>query len=174
MTLSAVLLFCLLGSLLSSSWAEVPQAQPQARSRCPSGAHSHKEGVAWFCYEFYEFALPFEDAEAVCQQNRNGGHLASITSETQTQAIGGYLSRVNQDRAEVWIGLRRSPSSSMASGWRWTDGAFFRYTNWLTGTPNNIGGRQLCVVLTPGSGYRSWDDGTCSYGRAFLCKWRAP
>ncbi|XP_060100507.1 dromaiocalcin-1-like [Heteronotia binoei] len=174
MTFFAGLLFCLLSSLLSSSWAEAPQAKVQAKSRCPSGAFSYKEGVAWFCYEFYGYQLPFEDAEAICQQSRSGGHLASIPSATQMRLMGGYVSQVNQGKGEVWIGLHRHQNSDMARGWRWTDGSFFSYTNWLGGTPNNIGGRQLCVVLTPGSGFRSWDDATCSYGRSFLCKWRAP
>nr|XP_056702645.1 lithostathine-like [Euleptes europaea] len=159
--------------VVSLSFPVVPQAKAQAKSRCPVGTYSYHDGLAWFCYEFYEYLLPFEDAEAICQQNRNGGHLASLTSETQTRLVGGYLSRVNRDRAEVWIGLNRNQNSNMYNGWWWTDGSFFRYTSWLGGTPNNIGGRQLCVVLTPGSGFKSWDDATCSISRSFLCKWRA-
>ncbi|XP_054844974.1 lithostathine-like isoform X2 [Eublepharis macularius] len=172
MTRFASLLFCLLGSLLSSSWAEVSQAQTEPKSRCPAGAYSFNDGRGWFCYEFYEHLMLFEDAEAVCQ-NRNGGHLASITSDTQMREVGGYVSQANRARSEVWIGLRRSQNSDMYRGWRWTDGSQFSYTNWLGGTPNNIGGRQNCVVLTPGSGFKNWDDATCSYGRTFLCKWRA-
>ncbi|XP_053108437.1 C-type lectin-like isoform X2 [Hemicordylus capensis] len=110
---------------------------------------------------------------AICQQNRNGGHLASIASETLVQRIGGYLSQVNLETDFVWIGLQRTSTANMQRGWRWTDGTPFRYSNWLGGTPNNIGGKQYCVVLTPGSGYKSWDDATCSIVRPFLCKWRA-
>ncbi|XP_053108436.1 lithostathine-like isoform X1 [Hemicordylus capensis] len=148
-------------------------AQGQARSRCPSGSYSYSEGVRWYCFEFYEYPVSFDEAEAICQQNRNGGHLASIASETLVQRIGGYLSQVNLETDFVWIGLQRTSTANMQRGWRWTDGTPFRYSNWLGGTPNNIGGKQYCVVLTPGSGYKSWDDATCSIVRPFLCKWRA-
>ncbi|KAL8222652.1 UNVERIFIED_CONTAM: hypothetical protein K2H54_077787 [Gekko kuhli] len=146
MTLFAGLLFCLLGSLLSSS-AAAPQGRMQARSRCPSGAHSQKEGVAWFCYEFYEYPLTFEDAEAACQQSRSGGHLASIVSEAQTQGIGSYLSLVNQDHVDVWIGLHRSQNSNLANGWRWTDGNLSKYTSWHPNEPNNLANKEFCVAL---------------------------
>ncbi|XP_077196662.1 uncharacterized protein LOC143838742 isoform X2 [Paroedura picta] len=164
----AGLLFCLVGSLLSSSWAEAPEA----KSPCPYGTFSYTDGYLWFCYEFYGYSLPFEEAEAICQQNRNGGHLASITNDEETRMISGYVSRMNQNRGEVWIGLHRRQNSDMNRGWNWLDGSYFSYANWLGGTPNNIGGKQLCVVLTPGSGFKNWDDASCSYGRAFLCRWR--
>ncbi|XP_060100508.1 lithostathine-like [Heteronotia binoei] len=187
MTLFASLLFCLLGSLLSSSWAEAPQAKVQARSRCPSGAFSLKEGVAWFCYEFHEYPLPFVDAEVRegggpeakkilgrLSGESEWGHLASITSTEQTEMIGGYVSRVNQERTHVWIGLHRRQNSDLTRGWRWTNGAYFGYTNWLPGEPNNLGGSELCVHIITESGYKGWNDTPCSYERPFLCKWRGP
>ncbi|XP_048338182.1 lithostathine-like [Sphaerodactylus townsendi] len=160
--------------LVSLFYPVVPKDKPQAKSHCPVGTYSYQNNRVWYCFEFYEYRLPFERAEANCQQNRNGGHLASITSETETRLISGYLAGVNRDRAEVWIGLNRHQNSNMKTGWRWTDGSPFLYTNWLAQQPNNSGGKQLCVVLTPGSEFKSWNDATCDQERPFLCEWRAP
>ncbi|XP_060100630.1 C-type lectin LmsL-like [Heteronotia binoei] len=173
MTLFAGLFFCLLGSLLSSSWAEAaPQPELQAGTHCPFNTHSIKEGNAWYCYELYERPRSFPKAEVVCQQNRNGGHLASITSKKQTESIGGYISEISKEKARVWIGLYREQNSDLVRGWRWTDGSFFDYKNWVKGEPNNAGGDEFCVELTAESGFERWNDVSCSSEKSFLCRWR--
>ncbi|XP_053108812.1 lithostathine-1-beta-like [Hemicordylus capensis] len=138
----------------------------------PFRSYSYREGVRWYCFEINTDLVTFDEAEALCQVNRNGGHLASIRSETLVRRIGAYLSQANMDENSVWIGLQRTPTVNMQRDWRWTDGTPFGYSNWLGGKPSNVGGKH-CVVLTPGSGYKSWDDATCSLTKPFLCKWRA-
>uniref|UniRef100_A0A175KDZ1 C-type lectin n=1 Tax=Phalotris mertensi TaxID=1260334 RepID=A0A175KDZ1_9SAUR len=162
MLLITCFIFGLLGSL---TWAE----DPKARTACPSGSFAIKEQSQWCCYKFYEEQFTFQEAEEDCQFKCKG-HLASFISDTQAKYVNTYVSKENQDKRWVWIGLQRLSTSNMKTGWRWNDGTRSRYTRWSAGEPNNWSKNELCVALSPRSELK-WVDINCSSKLPFLCKW---
>ena len=54
------------------------------------------------------------------------------------------------------------------SGYKWSDGSTWAYTNWKTGEPNDIGGDDDCVERYQSS--RNWNDNNCYAARPFICK----
>ncbi|KAM6436422.1 C-type lectin-like [Liasis olivaceus] len=166
------LIICfVLGLFGSLTWAEDPQSKVQTRTVCPPGTFAHRDGSQWYCYKFYEDRFTFQEAEEECQFTWKG-HLASFTSDTQTKLVGAYVSKENMESDWVWIGLQRSPTSNMHTGWRWTDGTRSKYTSWNPTEPNNRTGKEFCAILYPPSGHLKWLDVDCHLTLPFLCKWK--
>ncbi|XP_075780783.1 C-type lectin mannose-binding isoform-like [Pelodiscus sinensis] len=69
----------------------------------------------------------------------------------------------------VWIGLH-DPSKDRT--WVWSDGSVYRYDAWNDWEPNNKGGTEYCVELWTSTGYKTWNDKTCSTKNAYICKYR--
>jgi hypothetical protein len=71
-----------------------------------------------------------QEAELACVSL--GGHLASVHSDAQRDAIGAI-------GANSWIGLNdmHREAGCDATGFLWTDGSATDYTNWADGEPND-------------------------------------
>ena len=92
---------------------------------------------------------------------KNGGHLASITSE----AVNAYIFEEKKKRplANVWIG---GSDKEIESVWKWTDGSPWNFTNWYPGQPNKRGGQDCLRHL---GDTNRWDDATCNRDHHFVC-----
>ena len=107
----------------------------------------------------YEFPLPtpryqlvegsFTWYEAKADAEKRGGHLVTITSEAERQAI---LSVLSGKRLSFWIGLVRLNGTA----WNWITGEVSEYLNWSPGQPN--GGAGLGDVAASSSPGLTWDD----------------
>ena len=101
----------------------------------------HKTGKNWI------------EAEAECQ--REGGHLASVTSEE----VNGELARLAGDY-KVWLGARRE-----AGKWSWSDNSTWgRYTKWSHKQGND--GDGSCVTFYG----KGWDDDPCTTMHLYICQ----
>ena len=68
-----------------------------------------------------------------------GGDLAS-SPDNQTNE---FLTTLTSEY--TWIGGYRSPKGS--NSFHWTDGSPWKFTDWASGQPNNIGGDQNSVAI---------------------------
>lgn len=146
--LRVALFLLLLGSfgMLSASAATIPSGAGKFNGHYyyvyPNGTCSSYSAAAAYC-------------------KSRGGHLATITSESENQYVYNYM--VSRGEKMAYIGYYRSSGT-----WKWMDGTRSSYTKWNPGEPegqpyarykNNYGG--------------TWVDdywGTFSNTR-FICEW---
>ena len=82
------------------------------------------------------------------EAEKNGGYLATITSQFEQDLIGGIVGGY-YDRG-FWIGLTDEFSEGV---WRWNTGEAFQYSNWYQGEPNNAGAGESFVQMVGGPGW---------------------
>ncbi|XP_070610686.1 lithostathine-like [Erythrolamprus reginae] len=162
MLLITCFIFGLLGTL---TWAG-----PLARTVCPPDTLAYRYRNQWYCYQFYDNQLRFEDAELQCQ-NKLKGHLASIHSDRQAKLIGAYVTQKNRRNSFVWIGYQQDEGSSGSNEWRWVDGSESTYSGWSNYEPTR-NYEDSCAGLSPQSGHVTWTEQTCSCLLPFLCKFK--
>lgn len=117
-------------------------------------------------YQVFDERISWQEASEYCE--KNGGHLATITSEEENS----YLMRLLPDSTGYMIGMHRDYTGYE----KWVTGESVAYSNWAPGQPDNLGGHQpnciLCNYYDGGFGIKPhlWDDGNDNtYG--FICEW---
>ena len=118
------------------------------------------------CYYWSTTALNWNDAEDFCR--KEGGHLASVTSETTNEFV---LSELNgRGNSMLWIG---GTSNGTKGAWTWTEDCTpMKFTYWQENQPSNHEGQDCLrysgtTVLGPSK--LKWNDWTCSDKYHFLC-----
>lgn len=112
-------------------------------------------------YKVYDDWKSWYDAKEICEQK--GGHLATITSESEQAFIES-----NKLTGMRWIGLHLDDSNT----WAWVTGESYDYSNWGPGEPNNSSNvipDEGCVAIWP----ITWND-LNAYSReqkGYLCEW---
>ena len=79
-------------------------------------------------YCLYSTPMTWYDAKTLCEAL--GGHLATITSAEEDQAVAGLL----HGDINAWLG---ATDIDREGEWHWITGESFSYTNWMTGQPDN-------------------------------------
>lgn len=98
-------------------------------------------------YKIEGVTLTWSAAKIMCESL--GGHLATITSQTEQELIQS----LNADNRRLWIGGQQDADGN----WCWITGEPWDYTNWGDGEPNNSGNvvaGESCVALWP----QTWND----------------
>jgi hypothetical protein len=126
-------------------------------------------------YTKYTNSLPMQDAETACTVL--GGHLASIHTPEQQQAVGAV------GAAGSWIGLhdRRFEGGCTGQndnpGFIWTDATPTDFLTWGGGEPNDWqdGARNRCRGMVGEDcahvrGDNNWNDAGCGGARAYICQ----
>ena len=91
-------------------------------------------------------------AEEKCQGSYFSGHLATITSAGEQQAIDGLIATPSTTMMYWWIG---ATDASSEGAWAWSTGEGFDYSHWRSTEPNGDTGENYAGVRSDG-GY--WDD----------------
>ena len=136
-------------------------------------------------YMMGDGSLPMLEAEVACV--RMGGHLASIHSDADNEAVsaaggqGAYIG-FHDIFTEVGCASDGNSADDYDSGFIWTDGTFVDYTNWNGGEPNDWNGSTAgganCGQATDGGGGEDctkmrgdklWNDVGCGGSSAFVC-----
>ncbi|CAI5786636.1 Hypothetical predicted protein [Podarcis lilfordi] len=121
------------------------------------------------CYALFENPLSWNDAEADCQTQKQGAHLASILDDHEMKTIAAYI-RFNQEKnSAVWIGLFAHKASEI-SKWQWVDMSPLPYTAWAPGEPSGTGGVEKCAELKTND-YLQWNDRDCETALSYLCRY---
>ena len=115
---------------ISGNTPDTPDT-PATSSDLSTSWNSHK-------YTVFNSPMTWTEAKSCCESI--GGHLATITSQEEYDAV---MSAIHQDEPHrYWLGAHR-PGGSQT--WQWITGEAFSFTKWHTGEPNNQGYSDLDV-----------------------------
>ena len=120
-------------------------------------------------YALFDYGMTWTDAKALCESM--GGHLATITSQEEQDAIEELIADSTKHR--YWLGA----SDEVTEGtWEWVTGESFVYKNWGRNEPNNGSGREdyLHIYVKPEntSVFGEWNDAfTNDAPFGFICEW---
>lgn len=92
-------------------------------------------------YEVFNEAVTWKQAKTRCEEL--GGHLATITSEKEYNAILNMLPK--NERHLYGLGATDSESEGK---WKWITGEPFIFTKWHKGEPNDEFGQEDFLNLT--------------------------
>jgi hypothetical protein len=106
--------------LLSQTSPELPQDLSQAVANTYNG-HT---------YARFDEVMTWEEAEAFCE--KEGGHLATITSREEQLAIAQMFS--DAPYSAYWLG---ATDKEWEGAWKWVTGEPFSWTDWYDNQPNN-------------------------------------
>ena len=94
----------------------------------------------------------WDEAEEFCQ--KEGGHLASVTSE----AIHEYIIKEKNRKGVGYLWLGGSDKKEEGV-WKWSDGSPWEFNRWNPGEPNN-GSEAHCLAIV-GHKVDKWNDYNC-------------
>uniref|UniRef100_A0A098M188 C-type lectin 6a n=1 Tax=Hypsiglena sp. JMG-2014 TaxID=1550645 RepID=A0A098M188_9SAUR len=136
-----------------------------ADHHCPYDWFSHNVS----CYKVFNYPKSWEEAQRICQEEKENGHLASINDVEESMKLSDEIIKSSRiwNILDVWIGLRLSTRTGK---WGWSDGSNVTLTRWEEGEPNNFLGREFCAALTVKSRYLQWNDKNCGRWNRFVCK----
>ncbi|XP_052401359.1 ladderlectin-like [Carassius gibelio] len=127
--------------------------------RCPPGW----EKFEMQCFKFFSDLKPWAEAEKKCLEL--GGNLASVHDPHTSGFLKTFLRKCASGMPRTWIGAHDAIKNNV---WFWSDGSKFDYSDWLTGEPNEYGGKENCVELAYGAEQR-WNDLDCATPLNFIC-----
>ncbi len=114
-------------------------------------------------YEFVDFSedLTWYEAEIECVSQ--GGYLATITSQEESEFISNLVLPNTTEAEFSWIGGWQDHGdpgySEPGGGWQWTTNEIWSFTNWRSPDPNNV---------SPGEDHLSiysWDGAHAYHGK---------
>ena len=107
-------------------------------------------------YVVYDSRISWTKAKNWCEQQ--GGHLATITNETEWETVRSGLEEFNG--ARCWLGAKRENGS-----FKWIDNTEFNYIRWADNQPDNAGGIENYLGTWDSSSTINcyeWNDYTCN------------
>ena len=107
-------------------------------------------------YKLHTTEKNWTEAETECQ--REGGHLASVTTEEVKEVISS-MAYIHTDSGRVWLGGKR-----VSGEWNWSDNSTWRL-NYLEEMRGN-GRHDSCVVSFGGW----WYEDSCEEEYEFICQ----
>ena len=117
-----------------------------------------------------ERGYDFAKAKKYCE--KLGGHLATITSDDENEALYDFIHSLGYENAYFVY-----TDEAHEGKWKWVTGESSRYSNWAYGEPNNESGREHYGMFYYKSPQYTWNDGgfnTINSGideTAFICEW---
>ena len=136
----------------------VNQAANEPDNAMPSNARAFKGHH----YYIYNVTLGWEEAKKFCEQR--GGHLATVASGPQQQFLNQLLSKGG--KANYWVGGYRNNNQ-----WHWTTGASFKYSNWNSGEPNNLGDPGAHIAVNRNGKWSDVPAAEVNSDFGILCEW---
>lgn len=120
-------------------------------------------------YAVFDHCDTWEEAKSYCESR--GGHLATILSEEENQAVFSFLNSSGYKNA--YFGL----SDNVQEGsWYWVTGDEVEYQNWHENEPNMESKNEDYAMFYYKYTDGTWNDGdfgryTANSGKAFICEW---
>ena len=100
-----------------------------------------------------------------------GGHLATITSQEENDAIYEFMKQDGLDNA--YFGFSDIEDEGE---WKWIDGTKSDFTNWHTGEPNGENSKENYAMFYEKYTDGTWNDGDFTFAQrgqpsVFICEW---
>ncbi|MBE5926960.1 MAG: hypothetical protein E7270_08380 [Lachnospiraceae bacterium] len=111
-------------------------------------------------YAIFDEKLDWNSAKSVCASM--GGHLATITSASETSVINKLINAGNSNAYH--IGLYEVSEGN----WKWVNGEKLSYTHWAANEPDNAQGTANENVVAINSSSKGWCDIQNSYSAGFI------
>lgn len=149
----------------SVSNEEKSQVKEQVKSKYPDDAFEWNGHH----YYLYDNSSSWDNAEIYCE--KIGGHLATITSEEENNAVYGFLRSKGYENA--YFGF----SDQSAEGtFLWITNEEVEYTNWASGEPNSENSSEDYAMFYYKYSEGQWNDGdfggtTVNGGVMYICEW---
>lgn len=120
-------------------------------------------------YACFNNCSSWEEAESYCESR--GGHLATITSSDENDAVFGYLLSCGYESG--YFGYTDNIDEG---SWYWVNGETSGYTNWHSGEPNAESSNEDYAMFYYKFDDGTWNDGNFGNGTAnddaiFICEW---
>ena len=123
----------------------------QQNTDCPSD-WARYIGTDNKCIKAFNDAKSFIGSLEYCKQFKNGT-LVSIHNVFQNTQIGTHCNDLNSTDL-CWFGLYDlNATSGTSSGYSWTDGSIYDYSNWVSGYPYPSG--KIVFGIKP-KNYNAW------------------
>lgn len=137
------------GVSFANNWSTRPQFSVGYGDYLPVKTITYNGHV----YSLYDELLEWQEAKTACENF--GGHLATITSAGEQQAITNLLPAGK--KVLYFIG---GTDNGSEGNYKWITGESFSYTNWKTGEPNNTGNLENYLMIYNNSSehYGKWND----------------
>jgi hypothetical protein len=101
--------------------------------------------------------------EAKADAEARGGHLATITSQEESDTVGAIVAVGNKS---PWLG---GTDEGREGQWRWITGEVWDYSNWYYGEPNDMGGEHFLQMTPTKQGVLKWNDaGRGNYRTSYI------
>ena len=114
------------------------------------------------CYGLMTIPKTWWSAEDDCVSQ--GGHLASITSDSENSVVYDLRGNLTSQFLDIWIGLSDTVRENK---FRWIDDDTVSYTMWDNGEPNNRPFQGDCVRMVSSG---KWSDTPCWRHRQYVCE----
>lgn len=125
--------------------AGVTDAAEVALDVAPSNAQYLAEVDGHRYYWIQEYAA-WDDAKSKCESL--GGHLVTLTTESEANTVEEWLRNAGADQASVWIGHEDQDHDGMFA---WVNGEESTYSDWADGEPGEPSAQDECVYISSGS-----------------------
>lgn len=113
-------------------------------------------------YYIFTDLSTWDSAKSKCEAY--GGHLVTITSSKEGEAVEKYM-KFTSNTEDAWIGGYKENGI-----WRWVTGEAFTYTCWSPGEPNNVDGYEY-YIETNHDGFGKWNDEDIEIRNYYICEW---
>ena len=125
---------------------------------CLTGCQENWEEHDGHCYLWGDLDMTksWYEAEEFCR--KEGGHLASVTSEAINEYI--FEGKRSKDISNIWLGGSDKEEEGV---WKWSDGTPWKFELW---NHNSVG--QNCLIQL-GYNDREWNDFECTLKFNFVC-----
>merc|ERR1711990_752526 len=113
-------------------------------------------------YKVYSEHYDYDSAKTQCQSD--GAFLAIPRSEAENNFIADLIPNEN-----ILIGINDIDQEGVFVA---VDGSNITYTNWGSGEPNNWGGDEDAVIISPYGWSKTWNDQAAYHQARFVCSLR--
>jgi len=141
----------------STQPTSIPASAIQPAARPETLAPVSGDGVIIYNRHFYvRFDKTMTWTEAKTYSESLGGHLATITSQAEQEAV--YLLIKDGKKNFYWLGGYRE-----GKNWQYVTGENFTYNNWIPGKPDNANNQEDKLIMSristsSGGKPGQWDD----------------
>ncbi len=108
-------------------------------------------------YKFYQIVCDWQTASDHCK--KLGGHLVTVSSQKENN----FVSKLIKNNY-IWLGASDADEEGV---FLWETGETFKYTNWLSGQPDNYNEQDRIGMMPSGK----WDDAYAAAQVCFVCEW---
>ncbi|KAI1887846.1 hypothetical protein AGOR_G00194710 [Albula goreensis] len=132
--------------------------------KCKNANSTNWYQVGCYCVKHFQGPVDFATAESNCARQAPGGHLVSLHSEQDNNAVLSIIKKYSASSPRTWLGGLQIPSTKT---YIWTDASPWNYQAWVPGEPRPTNSEH-CVEMN-WSVLGKWNDLECWRKLGYMC-----